>query len=70
MVTLCCLATALSAPVLFDFVQYRLGIDDSRGHQVSVWFAVLVGIVWLVSLVNLTRRPLRSVEGLSSQLSL
>lgn len=55
-VTLAYGATAWGAGVLFRFVESTRGIDDARDEQVTLWFAAIMGLCWLISVPLVLRR--------------
>lgn len=60
-ITIAHLATAAGARVLFDYVEYTRGYDDARNDQVTIAFAVVIGISWLISMFLLMRRSAEEV---------
>lgn len=55
-VTLAYGSAAWGAGVLFRFVESTRGIDDARDEQVTVLFAAIMGLCWLISVPLVLRR--------------
>lgn len=55
-ITLAYGSAAWGAGVLFRFVEATRGIDDARDGQVTMAFAVIMGVCWLISVPLVLRR--------------
>ncbi len=56
LVTLAYASATWGAGMLFRFVESMRGIDDARDEQVTLLFAAVMGVCWLISVPLVLRR--------------